>query len=77
MATRLPVTPIDSSASIIWSSASGQRIACRRLRIDAANVPDHLTRLKAVEASAANFDGAVMLMDTAPPRCWARCSIRQ
>lgn len=29
-------------------------------------VPDHLTRLKAVEASAANFDGEVMLMDTAP-----------
>jgi len=30
------------------------------------HVPDHLTRLKAVEASAANFDGEVMLMDTAP-----------
>ena len=30
------------------------------------DVPDHLTRLKAVEASAANFDGEVMLMDTAP-----------
>jgi uncharacterized protein (DUF1786 family) len=29
-------------------------------------VPDRLTRLKAVEASAANFDGEVMLMDTAP-----------
>jgi uncharacterized protein (DUF1786 family) len=29
-------------------------------------VPDHLTRLKAVEASAANFDGEVMVMDTAP-----------
>jgi len=30
------------------------------------DVPDHLTRLKAVEASAANFDGEVLLMDTAP-----------
>jgi len=30
------------------------------------DVPDHLTRLKAVEASAADFDGEVMLMDTAP-----------
>jgi hypothetical protein len=29
-------------------------------------VPDHLTRLKAVEASAANFAGEVLLMDTAP-----------
>ena len=29
-------------------------------------VPDHLTRLKAVEASAADFDGQVLLMDTAP-----------
>jgi len=31
-----------------------------------SEVPDHLTRLKAVEATAANFDGDVMLMDTAP-----------
>jgi uncharacterized protein (DUF1786 family) len=30
------------------------------------DVPDHLTRLKAVEASAANFAGEVLLMDTAP-----------
>ena len=30
------------------------------------DVPDQLTRLKAVEASAADFDGDVMLMDTAP-----------
>ena len=30
------------------------------------DVPDHLTRLKAVEASTADFDGEVMLMDTAP-----------
>ncbi len=30
------------------------------------SVPDQLTRLKAVEASAAGFDGEVMLMDTAP-----------
>ncbi len=30
------------------------------------DVPDQLTRLKAVEASTANFDGAVLLMDTAP-----------
>ena len=29
-------------------------------------LPDHLTRLKAVEASTQNFDGEVMLMDTAP-----------
>ncbi len=29
-------------------------------------VPDHLTRLKAVEASTQNFDGEVLLMDTAP-----------
>ena len=29
------------------------------------DLPDHLTRLQAVEATA-NFDGAVMLMDTAP-----------
>ncbi len=29
-------------------------------------VPERLTRLKAVEASAADFDGAVLLMDTAP-----------
>lgn len=29
-------------------------------------VPDQLTRLKAVEASAAHFDGDVLLMDTAP-----------
>jgi uncharacterized protein (DUF1786 family) len=28
-------------------------------------VPHHLTRLKAVEASAANFDGEMLLMDTA------------
>jgi uncharacterized protein (DUF1786 family) len=30
------------------------------------DLPDHLTRLKAVEASAADFEGEVMLMDTAP-----------
>ncbi|NTU63434.1 MAG: DUF1786 domain-containing protein [Chloroflexi bacterium] len=30
------------------------------------DVPDHLTRLKAVEASAASFEGEVLLMDTAP-----------
>ncbi|CAG0931943.1 hypothetical protein TFLX_02368 [Thermoflexales bacterium] len=30
------------------------------------DVPDHLTRLKAVEASAAHFEGEVLLMDTAP-----------
>ncbi len=29
-------------------------------------VPNHLTRLKAVEASTDDFDGEVMLMDTAP-----------
>ncbi len=29
-------------------------------------VPDHLTRLKAVEASTQNFAGEVLLMDTAP-----------
>jgi uncharacterized protein (DUF1786 family) len=29
-------------------------------------VPDHLTRLKAVEASTQSFDGEVLLMDTAP-----------
>jgi uncharacterized protein (DUF1786 family) len=29
-------------------------------------LPDHLTRLKAVEASAQNFEGEVLLMDTAP-----------
>jgi uncharacterized protein (DUF1786 family) len=30
------------------------------------DLPDQLTRLKAVEASAADFDGEVLLMDTAP-----------
>lgn len=29
-------------------------------------IPDHLTRLKAVEASADSFDGEVLVMDTAP-----------
>ncbi len=30
------------------------------------DVPDHLTRLKAVETSTQNFEGEIMLMDTAP-----------
>ena len=66
MATRPPATPIGSSASITWSSASGRRIASSAFAHPRGDVPDQLTRLKAVEASAANFDGEVLLMDTAP-----------